>query len=153
MDSADIAGIKIMCSAAAINYPGCNAEGPFQRVLQAKMSIRFCVAATLTRQSIDENNYRQLADPEIARLVSVTKLEEDADLTRAYPSQQGSEVIVTLRNGKVIRRRMADLVPATAEQVQVRFRSAAGGGAPSIEAMVETLDQLADVGSLGALLS
>jgi len=152
MDSADIAGIKVMCSAAAIHYPGCNAEGPFQRVLQAKMSIRFCVAATLTRQSIDETNYRQLADPEIARLVSLTTLEEDPDFTRAYPGQQGSEVIVTLRNGKEIRRRMADLVPAAPEQIQARFRSAAGDRASSIEAMVETLDQLADVGSLGALL-
>lgn len=153
IDSAEISDIKVMCSAAAINYPGCNAAGPFQRVLQAKMSIRFCVAATLTRKSIEENNYRQLADPEIARLVSVTKLEEDADFTRAYPGQQGSEVIVTLRDGKVIRRRMVDLIPATPEQVQARFRSAAGDRAASIEAMVESLDQLADVGSLGALLS
>jgi len=153
MDSADVASIKVMCSAAAINYPGCNAEGPFERVLQAKMSIRFCVAATLTRKSIDENNYRQLADAEIARLVSVTELEEDAELTRAYPLKQGSEVIVTLRGGKVIRQRMSDLVPATPEQVQARFRSAAGDRATSIEAMVETLDQLADVGSLAELLS
>jgi len=84
--------------------------------------------------------------------VSLTKLEEDPDFTRAYPGQQGSEVIVTLRNGKEIRRRMADLVPAAPEQIQARFRSAAGGRASSIEAMVETLDQLADVGSLGALL-
>jgi 2-methylcitrate dehydratase PrpD len=153
MDSADVASIKVMCSAAAINYPGCNAEGPFERVLQAKMSIRFCVAATLTRKSIDENNYRQLADAEIARLVSVTELEEDAELTRAYPLKQGSEVIVTLRGGKVIRQRMSDLVPATPEQVQARFRSAAGDRATSIEAMVETLDQMADVGSLAELLS
>ena len=152
MESAEIAGIEVRCSAAAIHYPGCNAAGPFERVLQAKMSIRFCVAATLTRQSIDENNYRQLADPEIARLVSLTKLEEDPDFTRAYPGQQGSEVIVTLRNGKVIRRRMADLVPATPDKIRARFRSAAGGRSPSIEAMVETLDQLSDVGSLGALL-
>ena len=153
MDSADVASIKVMCSAAAINYPGCNAEGPFERVLQAKMSIRFCVAATLTRKSIDENNYRQLADAEIARLVGVTELEEDAELTRAYPLKQGSEVIVTLRGGKVIRQRVSDLVPATPEQVQARFRSAAGDRATSIEAMVETLDQLADVGSLAELLS
>jgi 2-methylcitrate dehydratase PrpD len=152
MDSADIAGIRVMCSAAAIHYPGCNAAGPFQRVLQAKMSIRFCVAATLTRRSIDESNYRQLADPEIARLVNITQLEEDPEFTRAYPLKQGSEVIVTLRNGKVLRQRMADLVPATPEQVQARFRSAAGKRASAIEAMVETLDQLADAGSLGALL-
>ena len=152
MDSAEIAGINVKCSAAAINYPGCNAAGPFQRVLQAKMSIRFCVAATLSRRTIEENNYRRLADHEIARLVSITDLEEDADFTRAYPDRQGSQVIVTLRNGKVIERRMADLVPATPDQIRSRFRSAAGGRAASIEAMVETLDQLADIGSLGELL-
>ena len=110
------------CTAAAINYPGCNAPGPFQRVLQAKMSIHFCVAATLARRSIEESNYRLLDDPEIARLIGVTKLEEDPELTQAYPGVQGSEVIVTLRDGKVLRKRMSDLVPASPDQIRARFR-------------------------------
>jgi 2-methylcitrate dehydratase PrpD len=146
--SQDITSVQVKCSAAAINYPGCNAAGPFQRVLQAKMSIHFCVAATLARHSIQESNYRRLDDPEIARLIGVTKLEEDPEFTRGYPGAQGSEVIVTLRGGKVLRKKMSDLVPATPDEIRARFRSAAGTAASGIEQAVDNLDQLKDVGSI-----
>ena len=153
VDSQDIAAVQVKCSAAAINYPGCNAPGPFQRVLQAKMSIHFCVAATLARRSIEESNYRRLDDPEIARLIGITKLEEDPEFTQAYPGAQGSEVIVTLRNGKVLRKKMSDLVPATPDQIRARFRSAAGAAAKPIEEMVEKLEHLDDAGSILASIA
>jgi len=146
--SEDITSIHVKCSAAALNYPGCNAPGPFQRILQAKMSIYFCVAATLVRRSIEDSNYRVLDDPEIVRLIRITTLEEDPEFTQAYPGVQGSEVIVTLRNGSVVRQRMHDLVPATPEQVRARFKSAAGASATGIEQAVDKLDQLKDVGSI-----
>jgi 2-methylcitrate dehydratase PrpD len=152
VESSEITAIEVRCSAAAINYPGCDAMGPFARVLQAKMSIPFCVAGTLARRSIEESNYRLLDDPEIARLVSITKLEEDPDFTQAYPGAQGSEVIVTLRNGKTLNRRMRDLVPATPDQIRARFRSAAGKAAKPIEEIVNTLDGLEDVGLLASML-
>jgi 2-methylcitrate dehydratase PrpD len=148
VESRDVTSVQVKCSAAAINYPGCNAPGPFQRILQAKMSIHFCVAATLARRSIEESNYRLLNDPEIARLISVTKLEEDPEFTRAYPGAQGSEVIVTLRDGKVLSRRMRDLVPATSDQIRARFRSAAGAAAKRIEQTIDSLDRLEDVASI-----
>lgn len=144
-DSRDITSVQVKCSAAAINYPGCNAPGPFQRILQAKMSIYFCVAATLARRSIEESNYRLLNDPEIARLMSVTKLEESPEFTRAYPGQQGSEVIVTLRDGRVLRKHMRDLVPATASEIRARFRGAA---AARIEETVDRLEQLDDASAI-----
>ena len=147
-----IDSMRVRCSAAAINYPGCNAAGPFERILQAKMSIQFCVAATLARRSIEESNYRLLDDPEIGRLARLIELEEDPEFSRAYPGEQGSEVIVTLRGGRTLTHRMRDLVPATADQIRARFRRAAGPAAEPIEAMVDTLDQLEDAGSLGGLL-
>jgi len=148
VDSRDITAVQVKCTAAAIHYPGCNATGPFERVLQAKMSIHFCVAATLARRSIEESNYRLLNDPEIARLIDVTKLEEDPELTQAYPRVQGSEVIVTLRDGTVVRKKLSDLVPATPDQIRARFRSAAGTAATVIEQKVDNLDQLEEVGSI-----
>ena len=152
IDSREITAVQVMCSAAALNYPGCNAPGPFQRILQAKMSIHFCVAATLARRSITESNYRRLDDPEITRLIRVTKLEEDPEFTRAYPGVQGSEVIVTLRNGQVLRKKMSDLVPATPDQIRARFRASAGAAAQQIETMVDTLERLEDVGLLASVL-
>ena len=73
-------------SAAAVGYPGCDYAGPFERILQAKMSIQYCVAATLARGVIEESNYHLLDDPEIMRLASITKLEIDPAFTAAYPA-------------------------------------------------------------------
>jgi 2-methylcitrate dehydratase PrpD len=143
--STDIASITVRCSAAALNYPGCNAPGPFERILQAKMSIHFCVAATLARGSVEESNYRLLTDPEIQRLIGITKLGEDAAFTAAYPGAQGTEVIATLGDGRTVRRRLDDLIPATPELIRTRFRSAAGKAADFIEPMVDRMETLDDV--------
>lgn len=156
--SADIVHVRILCSSAALNYPGCNADGPFGRVLQAKMSIRFCVAAALSRATAEESNFRDLKDPEIARLVSATVLEEDPALTRAYPGKQGTELIVTLRDGHELRRRLDDLTPATEDEVRARYEKAASGilgraGTDIVEAMIDTLEEQEEVGVLGALLA
>jgi 2-methylcitrate dehydratase PrpD len=156
--SRDIVGIRIKCSAAAVAYPGCNFAGPFDRILQAKMSIPYCVAATLAQGKIAESNYRLLSDPEVNRLLAATTLEEDANFTAEYPGMQGAEVSVTLRDGQTQDRRMRDLVPVSAKQIRARFWSASekvfGATATSaIEATVDALEKQKDVGMLGAQLS
>jgi 2-methylcitrate dehydratase PrpD len=153
----EIEAIAIRVSAAALGYPGCNAAGPFERVLQAKMSIQYCVAATLVRGAIEEANYRLLQDPEVQRLIGVTTLEEGPEFTRAYPGAQGTEISVTLRNGRKLRRRMEDLVPATPAEIRARFRTACvnvlgDAAADAIDAAVDGLENLEDVSALSALL-
>jgi 2-methylcitrate dehydratase PrpD len=69
-----IEAIAVRASAAALGYPGCNATGPFERVLQAKMSIQYCVAATLVTGKIEESNYRLLKNAEVLRLIGITTL-------------------------------------------------------------------------------
>jgi 2-methylcitrate dehydratase PrpD len=147
--SSDIESIVVKASAAAVGYPGCDYPGPFERILQAKMSIQYCVAATLACGVIAESNYRLLDNPEVKRLASVTKLESDAALTAAYPGAQGSEVIVNLR-GQTAWSRMDDLIPATPEEIRARFRSACANW-QAIEEMVDTLEQQENVGALGGL--
>jgi 2-methylcitrate dehydratase PrpD len=73
--SKDIVKVDERCSAAAVAYPGCNYAGPFGRILQAKMSIHYCVAATLAQGKIAESNYHLLDNPEVLRLVSVMTVE------------------------------------------------------------------------------
>jgi 2-methylcitrate dehydratase PrpD len=153
----DVASIAVRGTGAALNYPGCSADGPFERVLQAKMSIRYCVAATLRNGEIAEANYRMLDDAEIARLMSVTALEEDAALTAAYPKQQGASVEVTLRDGTTMRRALADVVPATGAQIRERFAAAADKVLGSwrrakVESLVDELETLNDVTALTAVL-
>ncbi|MBV8844604.1 MAG: MmgE/PrpD family protein [Bryobacterales bacterium] len=154
----DIASIAIQASAAALNYPGCNFNGPFERVLQAKMSIQYCVAATLVRGAIEDANYRLLRDPEVARLIQNTTLVEGRDFTAAYPGMQGTEITVTLRDGRTITRRLDDLVPATADEVRERFRTSCDRvlgetATERIEAAVNRLDQLQDVAVISELLA
>ena len=156
--SSEISKIDVTASAAALGYPGCNSTGPFERVLKAKMSIQYCVAATLSRGSIEEANYRLLQDPEVHRLIGVTTLEEDQGFTDAYPRIQGAQVSVTLRNGETKTRRLPDVIPATPEAIRQRFRCATGnvlGASASarIEGIVEEIETLSDVGTLCNLLA
>lgn len=153
----EIEGIMARVSAAALGYPGCNATGPFDRVLQAKMSIPYCIAATLIRGTIEEANYRMLKDPELLRLVGVTALEEGAEFTRAYPARQGTEVIVKLRGGRTVRRSMEDLVPASENEIRDRFRAACSNvlgaeRAQRIEETIERIEGMDDVSGIDALL-
>ncbi|HXP88410.1 MAG TPA: MmgE/PrpD family protein [Bryobacteraceae bacterium] len=157
LKSSDIVRIHVKCSAAALNYPGCDSAGPFERILAAKMSIRYCVAATLANRRIAESNYRALSDPEVMRLVSVTTLEEDPEFTDAYPQLQGSEVIVTLADGRTLRHRLPDLIPANSSEIRLRFREAAGEvlgrpAASAIESAIDTLENQDDMEILGSLL-
>jgi 2-methylcitrate dehydratase PrpD len=149
--SGDIAAITVKGSAAAVGYPGCDYSGPFERVLQAKMSIQYCVAATLARGAIEEANYRLLDDPEVKRLTAITRLETDSDFTAAYPRAQGTEVIVSLLTGKAVRRRLDDVVPATPDEIRERFRSACSNSR-AIEKLIDKLEEQEDVGILGELL-
>jgi 2-methylcitrate dehydratase PrpD len=147
--SSDIQSIVVKASAAAVGYPGCDYAGRFERILQAKMSIQYCVAATLARGVIEESNYHLLDDPEIMRLTSITKLEVDPAFTAAYPGAQGTEVVVTF-GGRTARFRMDDLIPATPDQIRARFRSACARS-EAIEEMIDTLELQEDVGALGGL--
>jgi 2-methylcitrate dehydratase PrpD len=149
--SSDIVGITVTGSAAAVGYPGCDYPGPFERFLQAKMSIQYCVAATLARGSIEEANYRLLDDPEVTRLAAITKLATDADFTAAYPGAQGTEVMVCLHNGQTVRQRLSDVVPATPAEIRARFRLACANSRV-IEELVDRIEEQEDVGILGELL-
>jgi 2-methylcitrate dehydratase PrpD len=156
--SKDIASIAVKASAAALNYPGCNATGPFERVLQAKMSIQYCVAATLVRGAIEETNYRLLSNPEVRRLIAVTTLIEDPGFTTAYPKQQGTEISVVLRDGRTVVRRLNDLVAATDEEIRARFRKSSqevlGEEATEmLEGVVNRLEEIRDAAIIPALLA
>ena len=144
LSTPEIASIRVRSTSAAIAYPGCNHPGPFVKTLQAKMSIHYCVAATLFRGEIAEANYRMLEHPEITRLASLTALELDAELTAAYPSQQGSEVILTLRDGSTLARRLPNIIPATPAEIRARFLHAAESviGRDAAQELGITIDSL-----------
>ena len=135
----DVQSVKVRCTAAALNYPGCNATGPFGSILQAKMSIQHGVSKALG------------IGPE------QVSLEEDSELTAAYPAKQGSEVIATLRDGHELRNRLDDLTPANEEEVFDRYERAASGylgeeRAFLVTSMIDSLEEQLDLAILGEIL-
>jgi 2-methylcitrate dehydratase PrpD len=145
--SSDIAKIQVSCSAAAVAYPGCNYAGPFGRILQAKMSIHYCVAATLAQGKIAESNYHLLDDAEVMRLVGVMTLTAGDDFTARYPAKQGAEVTLTLRSGETRASRLDNVVPASPDEIRARFHSAR-----AIESFIDDLEHQEDVGLLCKLM-
>lgn len=147
--------IIIRAPEAAVRYPGCDAKGPYLNALQAKMSIPFGVAATLSRGEIDEENYASLEDPEILRLIAATDLESDAAFTAAFPLKQGADVTVHLRGGKTIRQSLSDVIAATPAEIRSRFRTATArvigeDRARRLEQAIDGCERLGDAGVIAA---
>lgn len=150
--SGDVESIVVRAPEAAVKYPGCDYSGPFERTLQAKMSIQYCVAAALALGTIEEANYRVLGDPEINRLAGITKLEIDREMTAAYPGVQAAEVIVHLRDGRMAGKKLADVIAATPEQIRGRFRAACTNWR-AIEEIVDKLEDQTDMSVLSGGLA
>jgi 2-methylcitrate dehydratase PrpD len=146
--SEDIATVSIRVPEAAARYPGCDSKGPFHNALQAKMSIPFSVAAVLARGALEEDNYADVDDIRILRLVERADLQSTPDLTAAFPASQGAEVLVRLHNGKTIRQRLDNVIAATPGEIRARFRQAASGvigeRARDLEDLIDNCPSLPD---------
>lgn len=144
----DITTISIHVPEAAARYPGCDSKGPFHNALQAKMSIPFSVAAVLARGALEEENYADIGDLRILRLVERIDLRIAPDLTAAFPANQGAEIRVGLRNGTVVRHRLDNVIAATPEEIRARFRQAAsnviGDRARDLEELIDNCASLPD---------
>lgn len=154
-DAAPVESIRISVPAAAATYPGCDRTGPFDRALQAKMSIPFGVAAVFAHGRLSEEIYSDLADPETLRLVGASELVSSPELTARFPRQQGAAIDVGLRDGRQLSVGLPDVVPATGAEVHERFRNAAGAilGDAAAEAIEEFVDRLESKKDAGRLLS
>src|ERR1035437_1067172 len=152
---ADVVAITVRVPDAAIRYPGCDSAGPFQHALQAKMSIRFSVAATFALGTIEEENYSHLGDPTIIGLVDLIDLKSDADLTAAFPDAQGAEIVVRLHGGATLQQRHDDVVAATPQEIRARFHRAAAATmglnrADELEGLVDICESLSDGSAIAA---
>jgi 2-methylcitrate dehydratase PrpD len=153
LTAAAISRVKIGASEAAIRYPGCDSRGPFDRVLQAKMSIPFCVATALLDGAVSEASFAALDRPDLLRLSAATTMQARPEFTQAFPARQGADITLELRDGTQHRATMADLEPAGPETVAQRFAEAARQvvGVPRSERLgqgIAALESLDDVGAL-----
>src|ERR1700748_650102 len=54
---AAVEALHVAVTEGAPAYPGCDYAGPWDRPLQAKMSIQFCVAAALVHGDLEERRF------------------------------------------------------------------------------------------------
>ncbi|MBL1422186.1 MAG: MmgE/PrpD family protein [Alphaproteobacteria bacterium] len=148
-----ITAIKIKTYDAALNYPGCSHMGPYKTPLQAKMSIAFGVSAALVAGEIAETNYSKLDDVEILKLVSVTSFVIDDELNKAYPEKQGTEVTLSLNDGRTRSHSLDNIIYADDALIHKRFADAAIErlGADKYQTIINKInhiDELMDSGSI-----
>ena len=129
---------------AALAYPGCDRAGPCARPLQAKMSIRFCVAAALAHGDLAEPRFHDLDDPAVARLTALCALEADPALTAAFPAKQGARVQAHLLGGEILTASLDDVTPAAPDQIRQGLRAGAGEvlGSDRTDALLHLIDRL-----------
>jgi 2-methylcitrate dehydratase PrpD len=151
----EVEALMVAVTEAAVAYPGCDRRGPCERPLQAKMSIRFCVAAALARGDLDEGCFHALSDPAVNRLNALCSLEADPIFTSAFPARQGARVEVRLADGAVMTASADDVIPASPEQIRQGLLTGAKQAlAPGrAGALLQLIDRLEDAPDAGALLA
>jgi 2-methylcitrate dehydratase PrpD len=154
----DIDSVTARVTKAAALYPGCDASGPFEHILQAKMSIRYNVAAALAHGNFAERNYVPQQNPEVQALATRVSVEIDPGLTSAFPAKQGAAVVVRTRGGQTHEHSMSNVEPTDPDGVHERFFAAAGERlgerrARELDTLIGTLESCADAAELARLTS
>ncbi len=126
----NITSVVIRTFEAARANPGCDSTGPFSNVQQTKMSLQYGGAAALSFGRVDEDVYTHTDDAGLHRLIKLCTIETVAEFAACYPARQATEIVVGLRDGRTLRRSLADVPWLTAEAVAERFRTEACRFAP-----------------------
>jgi 2-methylcitrate dehydratase PrpD len=158
LSAKDIDNVVVRVTKAAALYPGCDVSGPFEHILQAKMSIHYNVAAALAHGNFAERNYVPQQNPEVLSLANRVKVEIDAGFTNAFPAKQGAAVSVRTRDGRTLEQSMDNVEPTDADGVHERFFAAASSTlgetrARELDALIGTLESSADAAELARLTS
>ena len=154
--AADIDTVTVRVTRAAALYPGCDASGPFEHILQAKMSIHYNVAAALARGNFAERNYVPQQNPDVQALAKRITVVVDDGYTKAFPAKQGAAVVVQTRAGKMLEHRADNLEPTDPDGVHERFFAAASERlgserASELDAMIGNLEQCGNAADLARL--
>jgi 2-methylcitrate dehydratase PrpD len=154
--AADIDSVIVRVTEAAALYPGCDATGPFEHILQAKMSLHYNVAAALTHGNFAERNYVPQQNAEVQALAKRVKIEIDAGFTNAFPAKQGAAIVVRTRDGRTLEQSADNVEPTDPDGVHERFFAAASEQlgderARLLDRLIGTLESCDDARELGRL--
>lgn len=104
-----------------------------QSPLAAKFSVQYAVCLALIKGGLKLNDFEGMAhfDPDIRKLMAKTIAREHPDMPDDSPEQFGAEVIVTLKSGQTLARRVNSLIgrggdnPLSAEELWDKFSDCA----------------------------
>ena len=146
-DPSSIAQIVILTFEAALTYPGCDQVGPFASVQQSKMSLQYGVSAALLHDRVDEEVYTRFEEPALHRLLKLCRVELVPEYNSGYPSRQPAAVIITLDDGRKLRRAMPDTPWLEESAVKQRFISEANNNSSrqAADAICEAVSALWDL--------
>ena len=154
--AADIEAVTVSVTRAAALYPGCDASGPFEHILQAKMSIHYNVAAALVHGDFAERNYVPQQNQAVQALAKRITVVVDDGFTKAFPTKQGAAVVVRTTTGETLEHSAVDLEPTDPDGVHERFFAAAcrrlgAERARDLDALIGNLSRCDDAAELARL--
>jgi 2-methylcitrate dehydratase PrpD len=132
--------------------------------LQAKFSVQYAVVRALLDGAVRLKDFEGEAhlEPAVTRLLAVTEARPHPEMADDAPAQWGAEVIVTLKDGRRLARRVDNLVgrggdnPMTADELWEKFSDCAARALPREQIAplferLETLDTASDVNQVTQL--
>ena len=109
-----------------------------QSSLEAKFSVQYVCARALLSGAVRLRDFegKAYAEPEIRRLLEITEARPHPDMLEDAPEQWGAEVIVRLKSGRMLSRRVDQLVgrggdsPMTRDEMWDKFEDCAQRALP-----------------------
>lgn len=150
----DIKKITVQVPYAAAHYPGCDYPGPFNSILQARMSIHFNVASALLFADFNDEHYRDFDNTVVRELAGKVSIEINDDLTKAYPARQGAAISILGSDASEYQHTLDDVIPSTKDEVVKRFMEAAKNilGEEKTKAIHTQIDSLENTPDLNTFL-
>jgi len=121
------------------------------------MSIQYNVAAAVLHGRIAESNFGHLDAPALLRLIALTRLVVDEQMTQVYPGLQGGAVTLRSHDGDIHHAHLDNVIPANDAAVHGRFRAAHAEAmddatAQAVDAAIEALPDESDAACLPRLM-
>lgn len=154
----DVAGIEILAHKRRLPHT----DNPDPRTpLQAKFSIQYTVARALADGAVKLKDFEDphIKDAHVRRLLPMIKTGPHPDMPEDSPNQFGSEVIVAMKDGRRLSRRIDHLVcrggdyPMTRDELFEKFEDCGNRALArdQIEPLFERLESLETASSLGQI--
>ena len=158
----DVAAIKILPHGRRLTHT--NTPHP-QTALEAKFSVQYVCARALKDGAVRLRDFEGDAhfDPEIVRLLDITEARPHPDMRDDAAEQWGAEVILSLRNGRTVGKRIENLVgrggayPMSSDELWEKFTDCAQRALPRAQIAplferLETLESVVDIAQVTRLL-